>query len=434
MATPAAPSQAPSRSPTRVLRHRNYRLLWMGSVGATLGASIGNVIINWVVYSATHNPLAITALGVVGFLPTLTFGIYAGALIDRWDRRRLMVNCNIGRAVSYGGLAVSVLVIGVNLPVVLVCIFATATLGTLSRPASNALLPRLLPSQDMTDGNGLLQAGQTAAGFVGSPLGGVVLVVGAALVGAQAGPSLGLGINGATEALAGALIALMVISPRGSGEPKKERESGSLTSDVREGMRFLRTQEALLTITLLAMVANFFISMFNAYEVVYVVDRLHLGATAFGALLAAATLGFGIGGLLPGRLGADRAPGIWAGAGWGAAGLPIIVLALTASFVPALLSLFAWSCLLSVGQTAWLSAAQRTVPDKFLGRYFALDEAGSFAMIPAGQVVGGLTILAFGVSRSFLIAGLGASISSFAMLASPAVRAWARSVKPSTSA
>lgn len=413
-------------SPARVLRRRNYRLLWLGSLGATLGGSIGNVIINWVVYSETHDPLAITALGVVGFVPTLAFGIYAGALIDRWDRRRLMRNCNVGRAISYAGLAVSVLVIGVNLPLVLVCVFATAALSTISRPASNAILPRLLPAQEMTDGNGLLQAGSTAAGFVGSPLGGVILVAGAAWLGAQAGAALGLGFNAGTEALAGALIALMVLAPREAGSATEGPQRASLTSEVREGMRFLRTQEALLTITLLAMCANFFLSMFNAYEVVYVVDRLHLGATAFGALLAAATLGFGVGGLLPGRLGADRAPGIWAGAGWGAAGLPIVVLALTASFLPALLCMFAWSCLLSVGQTAWISAAQRTIPDKFLGRYFALDEAGSFAMIPAGQVVGGLAIFAFGVSPTFFVAGAGASISSFAMLASPAVRAWAR--------
>ena len=207
-------TKPPTPSPFRVLHHRNYRLLWTGSVAAALGGSVGGLIVNWIVFAATHNPLAITALGIASFLPTLIFGVYAGALVDRWDRRRLIVGCNAGRAICYGVLAISVLLLGVDLAVVLACVFAVAALATLSRPASNALLPRILSPSDMTDGNGLLQAGSTAAGFLGSPLGGVLLVALAVLGGTLVGAAVGLGVNAATETLAGVLIALMFLQSK----------------------------------------------------------------------------------------------------------------------------------------------------------------------------------------------------------------------------
>ncbi len=415
-----------SAPPALFLRNRNFRLLWVGSITATLGGSIGGVIISWIVYSTTHNALAITAVGIATFGPTLVFGVLAGALVDRWDRRRLIVSCNAGRAASYGVLALLVLLVGVSVPIVVVCTFVTATLSTISRPARRALLPRLLPPHSLTDGNGLLMSGTTIAALVGSPLGGVTLVAGAALLGSQAQAAFGLGIDATTEALAGALVALMVISVVTEPVRKQDAPKQSLVSDVREGMRFLRTQEALLTLTIVSMVTNFFFMMFNGYEVVYVAVQLHLGVTAFGVLLAMGSMGIAVGSLLPGRLRTDRAPGVWAAVAWGAAGLPLIGLALTASFLPSVLFFFAWGCVFSLGNTSWLSATQRSVPSKFLGRYFALDEAISFAMIPAGQVVGGLTILAVGVGQTFLVAGVGVAVSSFALLASAAVRGWAR--------
>ena len=69
-----------SGSPTRVLRHVNFRRLWVGSVASAAGASIGSIVIVWLVYNATHSPIAITLLGVFQFLPTLLFGLLAGAL------------------------------------------------------------------------------------------------------------------------------------------------------------------------------------------------------------------------------------------------------------------------------------------------------------------------------------------------------------------
>jgi MFS family permease len=413
-----AGARSASRSPTRVLRHTNFRLLWIGSVTSAAGASIGSIVVIWLVYNATHSPIAISLLGIFQFLPTLLFGLLAGALIDRWDRRRLMLACDVARAICFAGLALFVLLYGASTVVLIGVVFAVAAFSTAFRPATNATIPRILPPSEVTDGNGILQGGSTIASFVGSPIGGVLVVT--------LGAVLGLALNALTFAISGAMIFLMVIPPARRSPSDAPAARSSLLREVGDGLRYLRSQGALLVITLTAMGANFFLAIWGGFTVIYVADQLHLGAAGFGIMVAANTAGFAIGAVLPGRLHTERAPGLWLPATWGLTGFAIIGLAFTSSLLLAAGLTLAGGALLSIGNTTWLSGVQKSVPDEFLGRYFATDEAGSFAMIPAGAAVGGVLVLLVGISRSYLIAGVGTALVNLVLLGSPAVRQWGR--------
>jgi MFS family permease len=392
----------------------------VGAVTSAAGAAIGSIILTWLVYNATHSPLAISVLGIVQFLPTLAFGLLAGALIDRLDRRRLMFTCDVGRAVCFGALTLYVLFYGVSTGVLIGVVFAVATFSTVFRPATNAAIPRILGAAELSDGNGLLQGATTIAQFVGSPIGSLLIVTLGAVV--------GFALNSLTFAISGVMIFLMVI-PAGSGpaapEPTRPR---SLLGEVGEGLRYLRSQRALLIITVTAMIANFFLTIWGGFTVVYAAEHLHQGATGFAILVAASTGGFAIGAIVPGRVHMDRAPGLWLLPTWGIAGFFVIGLAFTTSLaVATALSVASGACL-SMGNTTWLSGVQRAVPDHLLGRYFATDEAGSFAMIPAGLAVGGVLILAVGISGAFLIAGVGTLAANVPLFLSRTVRSWGRRV------
>ena len=403
-------------SPTRVLRHINFRLLWVGSVTSAAGAAIGSIVIVWLVYNETHSPIAISLLGIVQFLPTLLFGLLAGALIDRWDRRRLMVTCDVARAVCFGAVALFVLLYGINTVVLIGVVFAVAAFSTAFRPATNATIPRILPLSDIQDGNGLLQGGTTIASFIGSPIGGVLVVTVGAVV--------GLALNALTFAISGAMIFMMVIPIAQRAKPAGSSGKSSLLGEVGEGLRYVRSQTALLIITLSAMGANFFLSIWGGFTVIYVAIQLHQGAAGFGIVVAANTAGFALGALLPGRLHTERAPGIWLVGAWGVVGFFVIGLALTSSLPFAVVLTFLGGTFLSIGNTTWLSGVQKVVPDEFLGRYFATDEAGSFAMIPAGVAVGGVLVLLIGISNSYLIAGVGVLLINLILVFSPKVRHW----------
>jgi MFS family permease len=403
-------------SPLRTLRNVNFRRLWIGSVTSSAGAAVGSIIITWLVYTATHSPLAISLLGIVQFLPTLAFGLLAGAIIDRLDRRRLMLTCDVARSISFGGLAVFVLVYGVSTAVLIGIVFVVAAFSTIFRPATNAAIPRILPSSDLADGNGLLQGGTTIAQFVGSPVGSLFVVT--------VGATLGFAVNALTFAISGTMIFLMVIPSGKVSAPQAGVRRRSLLGDVGEGLRYLRSQRALLIITLTAMAANFFLTMWGGFTVIYAAVHLHQGATGFAILVAATTAGFAVGAILPGRIHTDRAPGLWLLPTWGIAGFFVLGLAWTTSLAVATGLTVGAGVMLSMGNTTWLVGVQRAVPDEYLGRYFATDEAGSFAMIPAGLALGGVVVLVLGISWTYVVAGTGALVSNIPLFLSGSVRAW----------
>ena len=416
-ATNTTVTEPPSSGLRQLFRNPNFVRLWIGSVTSGAGTAIGSIIVIWLVYSATRSAVAISVLGIVQFLPTLGLGLLAGALIDRWDRRRVLVACDVARAVTFAGLALYILLFGISIVTLITAVFLVATFSTIFRPATNAAIPRILRSEELADGNGLLQGGSTIAQFVGTPVGGLILLT--------VGAAIGLAINAATFAVSGIMIFLMVIGP-GAGRPAGPGQRSSLLRDVGEGLRYLQSKRVLLAITLTAMGANFFLSIFGGFTVIYAAESLHQGATGFAILVAANTGGFALGAIVPGRLHLDRAPGIWVSVVWGAAGFFIIALAWTHALLYAVpLALAAAACI-SIGNTTWLSGVQREVPDEFMGRFFATDEAGSYAMIPAGLAIGGVLVVLFGISWTYLFAGVGTALMNVPLVLSPGVRAWGR--------
>ena len=210
------------------------------------------------------------------------------------------------------------------------------------------------------------------------------------------GAAVGLAINALTFAISASMIFLMVIPTARPASVEAPSAKSSLLSEVGEGLRFLRSQSALLIITITAMGANFFLSIWGGFTVIYVAVQLHQGATGFGVIVAANTAGFAIGALLPGRLHTARAPGIWLPATWGLVGFFIIGLAFTTSLPIAVVLTLLGGTLLSIGNTTWLTGVQKSVPDEYLGRYFATDEPGSFAMIPWGWQLAGSSSCSLG--------------------------------------
>jgi predicted MFS family arabinose efflux permease len=410
-------TERPSNGLMRIFRNPNFVRLWIGSVTSGAGTAVGSIIVIWLVYSATKSALAISVLGIAQFLPTLALGLLAGALIDRLDRRRLLITCDVARAVTFGGMALYILLYGISTVTLIAAVFLVATFSTLFRPATNAAIPRILRSEELADGNGLLQGGTTIAQFVGTPLGGLILLT--------VGAAIGLAINALTFAVSGLMIFFMVIGP-GARQSVGPEPRKSLLRDVGDGLRYLQSKGVLLAITLTAMGANFFLSIWGGFTVVYAADSLHQGATGFAILVAANTAGFAIGAIVPGRLHLDRFPGICVAVVWGVAGFFIIALALTHALLFAVpLALAAAACI-SIGNTTWLSGVQREVPDEFMGRFFATDEAGSYAMIPAGLAIGGVLVVLFGIGWTYLFAGVGTALMNVPLLLSPGVRAWGR--------
>ena len=410
------------RSPVPVfglLRNRNFSFLLTGYAASVTGVYLGNVVIEWFISTsntARQAAILLTLLGIIEFVPNLSIGVFAGAWADRYDRRRLMIGTQLARAATFGALAVLVLREGFNPVGVLAAVFVLSLLGSVFGPAFNAFLPRIVEKRELTPANGILELGSTVSGFVGSPLGGVLVFI------------LGIGVGFLTNSILYALSALalgLMVLPltfkQDSEDPKKE--PASQLSEVRSGLSFLRSQRALLSLTLGGMILNFF-TYYLVFIVLYTRSFLHAGPAVFGLLLGASSVGYAVGALLPHRLRIDRTPGIWIPVAWGLSGAPLLVLIFVPIVPIAIGSMAVMGCLNSIVGVTFTSVVQRTVPDHLLGRFFATDSALSYAMIPAGLAFGGFLIVAYGVGPAFLLAGVGILVAGLSLLLSRDVRQW----------
>lgn len=406
---------AKRRKGLHVLSNRNYRLLWSSTTGSAIGSSITYVALAWIIYEKTQSPYAITLLGIANMVPSLIIGLIGGALADRKNRKILMIVTDVARAISIGTLALSIYFFGFNLIWILVVVSVVSAMGAIFRPSSSAFLPTIVDKEDLPDGNGMLFSGMTAANILGSTVGGIIVTV--------FGIGLALSANTITYILS-AVLVLMIVIPSAAVEikMKSKKQKTSLAKDVAEGLRYVRHSPALLWTILGSLAGNFLLAFFTLYLVVYVSSTLSIGAWAYGALIGSESLGYGIGSVLVGRLNTVRNTGWVFLLGWSFVGILILGVALIHQITFVIGSMLAIGLLSGIANTTYMSCVQLIVPNDMLGRFMSIDEVGSFAVIPLGQIVGGVLVVLIGINETFVISGIGLFVTTILTALSKQVR------------
>jgi MFS family permease len=384
--------------------------LFSAGVASVLGATAAQVCLVWLIFTATHSSIDIAYLGVVGSLSGIAFSLIGGGLVDRYDRRTLMILSDFSR----GGMTIILVAIlatrGFNLPAILVEEFVVSAFTVVFNPAEQAYIPAVVGGRDLPDANGLVRASRNAASFIGASAGGALIV--------SVGAVPGVAVMGATFLTSGILITL-ISRDRGalSAAAAVVRTTSRFAGDLREGFAWLYRNSGLFQLTISATFFNFFATIFGTFLVFYASDLLHGSALVYAGLLAVSVAGNGVGALLVGRVGAVR----WAGKAWVlaygvvSAGF-LIVLARFPSVPLAVPLAFAIGLCSSFAGTAWLTAAQLLVPTEMQGRYFGIDGLGSWVIIPVGTILGGVLIAAVGVGETYLIAGAGWMLAGLVFL------------------
>jgi MFS family permease len=414
---PEAPSAATSYR--RLFRNGAFLRVFTAGLGSVAGSSIATVCIVWIVFIATGSALDVALVAVSAMAGNILFSVFGGTLVDRYDRRRLMVLSDAVRAVALAAIVVVFAVRGFNLPALLGASFVVGALTVLFNPAEQAILPSLVAADTLADANGLVRSSRSALMFVGASVGGVLIVT----VGALSG----LAVNAATFAVSAALlVGLRTSAP---AVPSRLLPPGSYFRDLRAGFAWLWQATGFLELTFSATFFNFCSSLVATFLVFFATDVLHGSAFVYALLLAVEVGGNGVGALLVGRTGAVR----WAGRAWTipygiVSGTVALVLVLVPAVPVAVAALFALGVLGGFAGTAWLSAAQLLVPPELQGRYFGIDNLGSVAIIPAAQIGGAFLILALGVREAYLVTAVLWVVAGAAFLVPRAL--WNLGVRP----
>jgi len=335
----------------------------------------------------------------------------------------LMILSDLLRALGLAILAAYLYFAGFSLPLVLGVSFILGTFSTIFNPSQRALIPTVLNPGEVADANGLVQVATSVFQSVASAAGGAVVAV--------IGTVAALGVNSTTFAISASLIASMTLGtlakPTLTANDVAARKS--FVSDAADGVRYIYSNKGLLYLTVSAGFLNLFFAMITPFIVLYAANALNGGAVVYGSLLAALAIGMGPGALLVGRTKAVA----YAGYVWGAtgilAGVAILLLAFTRSFIVALALFLVIGILSGYGNVTWLSVVQLIVPSEMQGRYFGVDQLGSFAVMPVGQVMGAFIIQSLSIQIDFLITAAGICVTSLAFFLSKEMRAVGYSIE-----
>ena len=394
------------------LAHRDYRLLAGGMSVSLLGDGVFLVALAWQVYALSNAPTALGAVGIAMTVPTITCLLIGGAVSDRHDRRRIMFAADCVRGLLLAGLAAlsvaGVLTLAELIGVAMVYGAATAFFD----PASDALVPELLPDDLLAQANSLDQLIRPVAlRLAGPALGGILVGV--------LGVAGALDIDAATFAVsAGALLAM---SPA-----RQVRAQGgrSVAREIGTGLRYVRSH-AWLWATLISAAVAYLLFM-GPTEVLLpfiVKNRLHAGAGDLGLIFGAGGLGSLACALFVGQVGLPRRTITFIYLVWTLATLAVAGYGLATGLWGLMLASVAFNTLETAGTIGWMTAKQRHVPASLLGRVSSLDWLISIGLLPVSYALTGPVSAALGLRATLVGAGLLGAAVTFAPLLIPGVRA-----------
>jgi MFS family permease len=340
----------------RPLRRRDFRLLFAGQLVSLLGSQVTFVAVPFQVYQLTRSSLAVGAVGAIEIGPVLAFAFLGGALADAHDRRLMVLLTEVAFALLSALLLADALLPAPLLWPIYVIAALQAGLYALQRPSLDALLPRLVPTGELTAA-GALTTLRGTIGLIGGPALAGVLIAGAGLPATY-------GVDVLSFAVSLAALALMRATP-----PALGAERPSLRRVV-EGLRYASRRPDLIGTYVVDMVAMFF----GMPEALFPAIAAGLGGprvlgllfsmSAVGALVATATSGW------TGRVHRGGWGVILAASAWG---LAIAGFGLAASLPLALLCLAAAGAADAISGIFRTAIWNRTIPDALRGRLASIE-------------------------------------------------------------
>lgn len=260
---------------------RDFRWLLASSWTSNVGDGVALAAAPLLIASMTSSPILVASGAILQFLPWLVFGLHAGAIADRFDRRRLVMAANAARAVVLVALCAFLVTGLANIWIVLASAFLYGTAEVFVDTAGATLLPMIVKPADLGLGNARLQAGYLVANqFAGPPLGAFLFAAG------HAWPFL---LEAVCVSLAIVLISRIARTPV---PPRDSTPGGTrVHTDIAEGLGWLWRNPPVRMLVLIILLFNVTWAAPWGVLVLYATEHLHMGPVGYGMLTTASAAG-----------------------------------------------------------------------------------------------------------------------------------------------
>src|SRR5215470_4460692 len=399
--TVTKPKTVPRRSSFTALRHRDFRLLWVGQIVSVTGSQMQSVAINWHVYLLTKSALALGLVGLFRGAPIIVCSLVGGVVADAVNRKRLMIATQSVMLATAALLAVAT-IMGLKSvwPIYVLSAFASAATA-FDIPARQSLMPSLVPAADFPNAVSLGLVVFNIATIGGPALAGFVL--------AGSGPAIIYAINAASFlAVIAALLAMRV-----TGSPDLQvgrRDALSLTA-LKEGLRFVwRTPIIVQTMTL-DFAATFFASATLLLPIFAGVILL-VGARGFGILQAAPAMGSVLAAITMARLGNIRRQGPTVVAAVAVYGAATVAFGLSRVFWLSVAMLAIVGAADTVSTVLRMTIRQLVTPNHLRGRMTSVNMIFFMGGPQLGELEAGVAARFIGAPLSVITGGIGCLVAA----------------------
>jgi MFS family permease len=390
----ASPATAHHRT-FAALRFRNFRLFWWGQVISVTGTFMQSTAQQWLVLTLTKNPLALGVTGALQFGPSLVIGPFAGALIDRLPRRRILITTQVASGVLAAVLWLLTFLNVVQLWHVYLLAFLLGIVTAVDNPTRQAFVSEMVPSSHLLNAISLNSVQFNVARIVGPAVAGALIAI------------LGIPLMFLLNALS--FVAVLVglwlmhvselyLTPRRAGASSGLRATG-------EGMRFIwRNHDLRITFLLITIVGTLGFN-FNVLLPLLASDTLHAGSQEFGMLTSALGVGALAGALFLARRGGKPTHMILA-----VTATLFGVLEAAAGQMNSLVVALVFIALTGVMMSTFAASANTTVqlsaPPEMRGRVMSVYTTIFIGSTPIGNLATSSIAAAYGVPASFIFTGL----------------------------
>jgi MFS family permease len=367
---------------------------WLSNLGDGIAIAAGPLL----VASQTHDPILVALAALLQWLPPLVFGLYAGAIADRLDRRLIVVTVDLVRAGVLVLLTASIVTGTVSVAVVLAALFLLGTAEVFADNTSSTLLPMLVDRSDLGVANARLQTGFiTVNQLAGPPIGAGLFALG------HAWPFVAQAVLVAL----GAVLVSRIVLPAHGRDPES---AGHIRQDIAEGFRWVWHHAAVRTLVLTIFTFNITFGAAWSVLVLYATQRLGMGPVGFGLLTTVSAVGGLVGTTSYGWITRRVSLADLMRIGLVIETLTHLALALTTVPWVAMVVFFVFGAHAFVWGTTSVTVRQRAVPTELQGRVGSVNLVGVFGGLVVGSGIGGLLAQHWGVTAPFWFAFAGSAV------------------------
>lgn len=376
----------------RAFRHRDFRLMWLGACASTIGTFVQQFAQSWLVYDLTKNPLYLGLDLFLGQLPIILFSLVGGVFADRLDRRRMLLGSQYIQMICAFVLAALFFTHSVRIWQILTLSFIVGLGQSFGGPAYSALLPTLVPAEDLANAIAMNSIQFNLARVLGPAVGGLAY--------ATVGATWCFTLNGISYLAVIASLAMIHVRfvPQKSKEP--------ILKSMKEGLRFIRDREGLPALVFLAFFTTALGFSLTGFLPVIVQTVFHRGAQTYQLLLVCSGAGSVVGGLMVAASEKLKEQGFVVLCTLIGLGASITGFALSRWLPLSCLLIFMSGVTIMASASLMLSLVQLIVSDQMRGRVMSVYNLAFRLGIPVGSLALGKVIPIIGVSLALAIVGL----------------------------